>query len=279
MASVDSLVSADWLKGNLDRSDVKILDGTWIMPGSDPALPNGFIPGAQIFDVDEIAAPSTMAHMLPSSELFCEHVSAMGIKNSDHVIIYDRHGFRTAPRVWWTFKMFGHEKLSILNGGLPAWINAGFGVSARPDKPKKRSRYKAQRPSSKVASMSDILSVSGAVSTILDARSLGRFVGTEAEPRAGLRSGRIPGSQSCPFSSIVTADGFLKSDSELGKLFGALDTDLTSSIITTCGSGITAAGLAFALERIGAKDVAVYDGSWTEWGASDAPVETGHSHG
>jgi len=275
MASVDSLVSASWLNENLDRPDIKVLDGTWVMPGNETRLPEGFIPGAQIFDIDRIAAPSSMAHMLPTASIFSENVSGMGISERDHVIVYDRHGLFSSPRVWWTFKMFGHENISILNGGLPAWINEGFSVSSGPAKSKTRSKYKPKPPSSKVTTLFDILSAQGANSQIIDARSRGRFEGTEPEPRKGLRSGRIPGSLSCPFPSIKTPDGFLKSDKELGLLFEASGVDMNAPVITTCGSGITAAGLAFALDRLGAANVSVYDGSWTEWGASDAPVETG----
>ena len=274
MANLDSLVSVDWLAANIGRDDVKVVDATWCMPSEDAPLPGQFIPGAHVFDVDEVAdLTSPMKHMLPPANIFEAAMSDMGIANNDHVIVYDSHGFRAAPRTWWTFRMFGHDNISILDGGLPAWIKAGHKTAPKLASATAPSFYKAKHPIAKVISQSDILSLLVTEPQIADARSFGRFSGTEPEPRTGLRSGHIPGATSLPFGSIRDANANLKSLPDLGDIVGRTGLDLDKPIITTCGSGITAAGLAFALYLLGAKDVCVYDGSWTEWGGSDVPVE------
>lgn len=266
------LVTVDWLAGNIRREDVKVLDGTWLMPGENSDLPNGYISGAQVFDVDEIASPHpTLKHMLPSTKTFINAVSNMGIDEDDIVIIYDRHGVRTAPRVWWTFKVFGHEKVYVLDGGLPAWIRAEHSISSTPAEPLKISEYSISGAILGVVSQEGILENLG-TEQIVDARSSGRFYGTEPEPRAGLRSGHIPGSCSLPISTLWTKDGYFKSLTEIADIVGASGIDLSKPIITTCGSGITAAGIALNLYRLGARDIRIYDGSWAEWGASNAPI-------
>lgn len=271
---MDLLISVEWLVENATREDIKILDGTWGMAGEQLPLRNTFIPGAQFFDIDEIAdLSSPMKHMLPSKATFSAAMSYMGIRNSDHIIVYDRHGFRAAPRLWWTLKSFGHEKVSILDGGLPAWIRAGQNVSGKAFKPERKTEYKVPHQVTGVTSMAEIVALLPQNPQIIDARSEGRFYGTEAEPRAGLRSGHIPGSLSLPFGDIRTPKGNLKDLESLASLVGQAGIDLSKPIITTCGSGITAAGLAFIFHRLGAKEVSVYDGSWVEWGASDAPIE------
>ena len=243
------------------------------MKGESDPLPGQFIDGAQLFDIDEVADPnSQMKHMLPSSGDFAEAASKLGLYNEDHIVIYDRHGVRAAPRVWWMFQMFGHKRISILDGGLPAWLGAGYETVDKPAPPQSRSAYLCKPALSGVVSQSDILGQLQQSPQILDARSDGRFFGASPEPRAGLRSGHIPGSRCLPYTSILTSEKRLKPLSELAKLVETTNADLESPIITTCGSGVTAAALAFALHLLSAKDVSVYDGSWTEWGASDAPV-------
>ena len=274
MAALDSLVSADWLHSNLSQADLKIFDATWVLPGDKTEFPGGFIPGAQFFDIDLIAAPSEMAHMLPPRDLFDQHMSKFGLKPDDRVVVYDRHGLFSAPRVWWTFKMFGHDSVAILNGGLPAWIKAGYPVHDQ-SKPAVESRYVSEGCSAGIVSADEIAGLLPSRPKILDARPEGRFTGQTPEPRAGLRSGRIPGSLNLPLSNLKTADGMLRPDSELREIIALLNLEPHQPIITSCGSGITAAGLAFVLDRLGFQDVAVYDGSWTEWGASDLPIETG----
>ncbi len=271
------LISVDWLAANLSRPNVKVLDGTWIMPGTNPDMADGFIPGAQFFDIDLIAdLASPMKHMLPPARIFEAAMDDMGIKNGDSVIVYDRLGTRSSPRLWWTFRMFGHANVAVLNGGLPAWIKAGYSISETQGKAVSKTAYTVGPALSGVTSMDELAALLGSGMQIVDARSQGRFYGTEAEPRAGLRSGHIPGSLSWPVSEIW--DGiYLKDEGILSSQIKDLGVNINAPIITTCGSGITAAALALALEIVGAADVSVYDGSWTEWGASRAPVTTGES--
>lgn len=272
---MDLLVTTDWLEQNISRDDVKILDGTWVLPADKDKLASGYISGAQAFDIDAIAdLSSPMKHMLPSAEVFNKAVSDMGIHNSDHVICYDRHGMFSSPRLWWTFMTFGHEKVSVLNGGLPAWLAASHKVSQSPAQRQTSTDYKSSKPIIKASNKSGVLAALNKDIQIIDARPAGRFQGTTPEPRAGLRSGRIPGSLSLPFTHLKTSEGFLKPHLELASIVGAAGIDLNKPIITSCGSGITAAGLAFVFHQLGAKDISVYDGSWTEWGASHAPIET-----
>ena len=272
---MDLLVTADWLAENLEREDIKVLDGTWVLPSDEPNLLSAYIPGAQIFDIDKVAdLTSPMKHMLPPNDVFVQAVSDMGIKPTDHVICYDRHGLFSSPRLWWTFMTFGHDKVSVLNGGLPAWIQAGHKTSLEPETRKgTSSHYKTNSAIIPVMHKSCVMNAIDDDIQIIDARPAGRFHGTSPEPREGLRSGRIPGSYSLPFGDLKTADGHLKPLAELAERVGAVGIDLTKPIITSCGSGITAAGLAFVFHRLGASDIRLYDGSWAEWGASEAPIE------
>lgn len=275
MSVTELLVDTDWLQRNLSNPEIVVLDGTWVMPGSTVILPNGYIPGAQFFDIDEIANEHpTLTHMLPSPQQFQTAMETMGIRNDHHVICYDRRGVASAPRLWWTLRMFGHEKVSVLDGGLPAWIKAGHKVSNKVATPKEKSTYKTGSPLNGVISMPEILEMLGNSPQIVDTRPTGRFVGTTPEPRPGLRSGRIPGSQSLPYKDCIEDKSFLELQ-ELRGMVDALDLDFSRPIITSCGSGVAACGVAFILARLGTENVRVYDGSWSEWGASDAPIETG----
>lgn len=271
---MDLLVTADWLAENLHREDVKVLDGTWVLPGDEAKLAAGYIPEAQIFDIDRIAdLSSPMKHMLPSAESFTKAVSDMGLKTSDHIICYDRHGLFSSPRVWWTFMTYGHGKVSILEGGLPAWIKSGYDVSLEPAPGNASSQFQTADPYIHVTDKERVIRAIDEDIQIVDARPAGRFHGTSPEPRAGLRSGRIPQSYSLPFGTLKTANGHFKPLNELAQVVDAAGIDLSKPIITSCGSGITAAGLAFVFHRLGAKNISLYDGSWAEWGASDAPLE------
>jgi len=273
MAVVEHVVTTEWLAANLKRADVKIIDGTWIMPGTFPNLVQGYIPNAQHFDIDGIATSHPdLKHMLPSPGQFENAMDQMGILHSDHVICYDRFGVFSSPRLWWTFKMFGHERVSILDGGLPDWIESDQEISPNPARPQKTTGYEAKSPLIGVISMNDILAELKHNPQIIDARSLGRFLGKDPEPRDNLKSGRIPGSRSMPFSKQIQ-NGKLKPHSDLVQNIKNTEIDLTKPIITTCGSGVTAAGLAFIFTLLGANDIRVYDGSWSEWGASEAPIE------
>ena len=272
---MDLLVTPDWLAKHIHRKDITVLDGTWVLPADEANLARGYIPGAQIFDIDAIAdLSSSMAHMLSSPDVFAKAVSNMGVINTDHIICYDRHGLFSSPRVWWNFMTFGHEKVSVLDGGLPAWIKAGGAITETPSALPAKSSFDTWPALIKVTDQACVNRAIDQDIQIVDARSAGRFHGTSPEPRPGLRSGHIPGSYSLPFGSLKTADGYFKPLSELAEIVGAAGIDLSKPIITSCGSGITAAGLAFVFHRLGAKDISLYDGSWAEWGASDAPIET-----
>jgi thiosulfate/3-mercaptopyruvate sulfurtransferase len=268
----DPLVTIDWLKANLDA--VKVIDGTWSMPNDASDLPSGYIPNSSIFDLDIIAnLDSDLSHMLPSADVFAEAIGAMGITMDDTVVVYDRHGVFSSPRVWWTFKMFGHKAVYVLDGGLPAWIAAGHEVEAALAETTK-SFYKISPACTKVATIDDVLRAVKTDTQIVDARPAGRFKGHSPEPRENLASGHMPGAINVPFGMLRTPSSHFRPLSEIAQMFQ--DVDLTAPIITTCGSGITAAGLAFNLARLGADDVSVYDGSWAEYGArQDVPVVKG----
>jgi len=271
---MDLLVTSDWLAKNIEYQNIKVLDGTWVLPADEANLASGFIPNAQIFDIDVIAdLNSSMKHMLSPAGLFAKTISQMGIANTDHVICYDRHGLFSSPRVWWTFMTFGHSNVSILDGGLPAWIKAGYKTMDRPASISPQTSYATGTALIEVTNQACVIDAIDKDVQIIDARPAGRFYGTSPEPRADLRSGHIPGSYSLPFGTLKTSDGFYKPLNELADIVTAAGIDLNKPMITSCGSGITAAGIAFVLHRLGAKDISLYDGSWAEWGASDAPIE------
>ena len=272
----DPMVSVDWLAENIHIENVLAIDATWSMPGQVSPLPGTYIDGVR-FDIDKIAdTTSDFAHTLPSQEKFEAEVRKLGINNDTHIIAYDRHGLFSAPRAWWMFRVMGHEKVSVLDGGLPAWIKAGRETTDT-YREQKSGNFKAKFQPGLFKRTADIVNgLNG--EQILDARPKGRFEGSSPEPRAGLSSGHMPGASSVPFSELKSTDGSLKSQSELQDIFAARQTDLTDPIITTCGSGITACGIAISLARLGAWDVAVYDGSWTEWASTDGcPIEKAHS--
>ena len=276
---LDSLVSTEWLANHLGEPDLRILDGSWHMPQArrDPAreFQDVHLPGAVFFDIDGIAdASSGLPHMLPSPDVFAKAVGALGIGDDDRVVVYDSRGVVSAARVWWTFRAFGHDAIAVLDGGLPKWRAEGRpvgGGGANPTPRRFTARFRREL-------LRDVAQMKANLGTrheqVLDARSRGRFAGTEPEPRAGLRGGHIPGSLSLPYDELHAADGTLRPPDALRDAFVAARLDLARPVVTTCGSGITASVLALALHRVGRPDVAVYDGSWTEWASrGDTPVE------
>ncbi|SET60852.1 3-mercaptopyruvate sulfurtransferase [Oceanicella actignis] len=275
------LVSTEWLAEHLSAPDVKVLDASWHMPDSGRDARAEFaaahIPGAQFFDIDEIAdTRSSLPHMAPPPEKFVSRVRKLGVGDGHRVVIYDQAGIFSAPRAWWLFRLFGHRDVAVLDGGLPRWIAEGRPVEDLPATPRDR-HFTARRDASLVR---DVTQVAQAVKLgseqIVDARSPGRFRGDEPEPRPGLRSGHIPGAINLHYRELLTEDGRMKPPAELRAAFEAAGVDLSRPVITSCGSGVTAAILSLALELIGHRDHALYDGSWAEWGAyPDLKVERG----
>lgn len=275
----DWFVSTAWLGEHLKSPEVAIVDASWYLPNAGRDAHAEYlashIPGAVFFDIDAIAdRTTTLPHMLPTPADFARMVGALGINDQMTIVIYDEPGLFSAPRVRWTFRAMGAEKVRILAGGGARWRKEG-----RPLEKGAVHRAPAHfRTRFDPAAVVDFGSVDrrrrDAETVIVDARPAGRFAGREPEPRPGLRPGHIPGSLNVPSGSVV-ANGEMKPAAELRKLFAEAGVDLESPIITSCGSGITAAALALALEIAGARKVAVYDGSWAEWGArAGAAVET-----
>lgn len=273
-----ALVSTPWLRDHLDDPDLRILDASWYMAaaGRDARaeFAAGHIPGARFFDIDEVADLSRpLPHMLPSPRDFEVHVAALGIRNDHHVVVYDGAGVFSSPRVWWTFRTFGHARVSILQGGLPAWRGEGHPLST--DTPTSiPGRYTATLQPQLVRDLEQVRAlVAQQPERVVDARSHGRFMGTAPEPRPGLKSGHMPGSLNLPFDQLLTPQGALRPNEALAALFRDAGVELNTQTVTTCGSGLTAAILALALFELGAPEAAVYDGSWTEWaGRSDTEV-------
>lgn len=276
----DSLVETTWLAERLVAPDIRILDCSYYLPNQTGDARADYsdchIPGAQFFDIDEIAdTASPLPHMLPSQELFASRMRKMGIGDGSKIICYDSKGMVFAARVWWTFRVFGHRDVAILNGGLPKWLREGRPTEARAPAPRER-HFTARTDNTLVRDFDQVrANIASRTAIVLDARAPGRFQGHEPEPRAGLRSGHIPGSANLPYADLFDAKtGTILAATSLREKFIAHGVTPARPVITTCGSGISAAALAFALHLIGHKDVAVYDGSWAEWGSrADAPIE------
>ncbi|MBB5515198.1 thiosulfate/3-mercaptopyruvate sulfurtransferase [Rubricella aquisinus] len=279
--SASPLVSTDWLERHLGAPDVRVLDASWYLPaeGRDGRAEYGqrHIPGARYFDIDEISdSSSDLPHMAPPVEKFISRMRAMGIGDGHRVIVYDGAGMFSAPRVWWLFRHFGKEDVAVLDGGLPKWIAEGRQTEDLP--PLMRDRhFTARRNASLVRDVTQVArSVKLKDEQIVDARSPARYRGEEPEPRPGLRAGHIPGSLNVYYRDLLTEQGTLKSRDQLRDVFERAGVDLARPITTTCGSGVTASILALALDVLGHKQTAVYDGSWSEWGMyPDLKVETG----
>lgn len=270
------LVSPEWLMEHLDT--VVVLDASWHMPdtGRDPdaEFAASHIPGAQRFDIDKIADPdSPLPHTLPTPEAFAVAVGAMGIGNDTTVVVYEAGALFAAPRAWWMFRVMGHDAM-MLDGGLVRWRDRGLPVEAGHAVPRAAKPFTAHLRRGLLATAEDVERAL-ARGVVADARSPERFEGRAPEPRPGVRSGHMPGARNVHYATLVDANGSLKGEAELRAAFESAGIDLEKPIVTSCGSGVTAAVVAMALGKLGVS-AAVYDGSWTDWGADLArPVATG----
>ena len=276
-----TLVSTQWLAAHLRDPDLRILDASWYMP-ADQRNPKAeylerHIPGARFFDIDEISdLRSDLPHMAPTVEKFMSRMRAMGVGDGHQVVVYDGSGLFSAARVWWLFRLMGKTDVAVLDGGLPKWVAEGRPVND--DDPVIRDRHMTVTRQNNL--VKDVTQVARAAKlgdhVIVDARAAERFRGEVPEPRPGLRSDHIPGARNVPFKTLLNADGTMKDIAAQRDVFVAAGVDLSKPVITSCGSGVTAAVLALALERIGKRDHSIYDGSWSEWGMyADLPIATG----
>ena len=278
---MNSLIEIDWLKKNLNNPEIKIIDGTWHMPGSGI---NGFdifkekhIPNAIFIDLDEVSdINSDLPHMMPDENYFSEKISSLGISNNDHLIIYDMYGMFSAARIWFMFKAFGHNNISLLNGGFPAWLDSGGEVSNKINN-LKTTIYKGKLNKLLIADYQQVLeNLTNQKYLVLDARSPERFSGISEEPRPGMKSGHIPKSKNLYFNDLIDQDTkkFIKKE-EIENLIKKSGIDINKDIICSCGSGVTACIIKFAIELISKnKNIKIYDGSWSEWGTKeDSPYE------
>ena len=277
----DPLVSAAWLAERLGRADVQILDGSWFMPAEGRSghaeYLEAHIPGAVFFDIDANADRTVdLPHMLPTSEAFAAMAGRLGLTRDATIVAYDSFGVRAAARVWWTLRVMGFPDVRVLDGGLKAWRAAGLPLEAGDVTPAPailEPRFDAEL----VRGLADVRAIVDAGSAqMVDARGAARFRGEAPEPRAGLKSGHMPGARNLPFDTLLTGEGTMKPADEVAALFKAASVDLDQPIVTTCGSGVTASVLALGLARIGRERTPVYDGSWSEWGGlAEVPIVTG----
>jgi thiosulfate/3-mercaptopyruvate sulfurtransferase len=281
-AHPEALVSTGWLAAHLGDPHVRIVDASFKLPGIVPTAREDYdsahIPGAVFFDIDDIAQPGTsLPHMIPPPELFARKMEALGIGDDDRVVAYDSAGLSSAGRAWWMLRLFGHHGVAILDGGLPKWRADGRPTNTAVPSPPQRHFTAVFDPSLVRDKKALLENLSAHAEQVVDARSSGRFDGTAEETRPGLRRGHIPGSRNLPYDRVTDQNTReLRNPEELTMIFRSAGVRLDRPIVTSCGSGVTACALAFALHLIGHSGAAVYDGSWSEWGLpGDTPVETG----
>ena len=282
MANTDPLVSTQWLADHLKDPRVKLLDASFKMPGVTPLPKDDYlkshIPGAAYFDVDGVADhSSSLPHMFPNAEQFGRDVGALGVGNGDIVVLYDSGSWVAAPRAWWMFLSFGHADVRVLDGGLKKWVAEGRAVESGEVR-RAATRYAATFDAGRVRGKQQLLdNLRSKREQVIDARTRDRFEGSVKEPWPGRRSGRIPGSYNMPYGELIDAKtGTMKPLSELRAAFANAGVNLDKPMLTSCGSGVSAAVLTLALYRLGVDNPALYDGSWAEWGLPDGPeIATG----
>jgi len=275
------LVSTNWLRQHLTDPNVVVLDGSYYLANAkrdaEAEFVAGHVPGAQRFDIDAISDKSNpLPHMLPSPEQFAVQVGALGVGDGTMIVIYDGIGLYGAARVWWTFRAFGAEQVFVLDGGMPKWKAENLPLEAGAAKSRARQTFTPKFNRALVASIDDVQKVLlDKTAQVVDARAADRFRGEAPEPRAGLRGGHMPGSFNVPFGQVLQ-DGRLAAPDKIAAAFRQAGVDLDKPVVTSCGSGVTASILSFAIDALGKQPSRVYDGSWSEWGARpDTPVVTG----
>jgi thiosulfate/3-mercaptopyruvate sulfurtransferase len=274
------IVSTAWLAENLAAADLRILDASYYMPADrlDPGaiFQQAHIPGARFFDIEHIADPDTdLPHMVPSAGRFARLVAALGVSSSDRVVFYDQKGIFSAPRGWWMMRLFGHEQAAVLDGGLPKWRAEGRPLDQGTPPPATPGQFRPDLGAARLRGIGDMLdNVSTQRELVLDARAAGRFTGAAPEPRPGLPSGHIPGAHSLPASELLAPDQTLLPAEALRARFAQAGADGARPIVTSCGTGVSAAILTLGLAVAGLPEGALYDGSWTEWASrADTPKE------
>ena len=271
----DPIVSCAWLAERLEAPDIRCVDATWFLPGDARDAKALFaerrIPGAVFFPIDEIAdTDTTLPHMLPSPEKFSARMRKMGIGDGNRVVVYDNQGLFSSARVWWTFRVMGHEDVVVLDGGFPAWERGSYPIETGPPQQRMERHFTARFRADLVRNLEDMQRIAAnGGSPVFDARPAPRFRGEADEPRPGVKSGHMPGSRSVPSAALVDENGILKSPADLKRIFAEAGADTSRPAVCSCGSGVTAAVIALALARLGRWDASIYDGAWAEWGSRD----------
>jgi thiosulfate/3-mercaptopyruvate sulfurtransferase len=276
---MEMLVSTEWLAGELGKPDLVVFDCSTFLPNEPGNKHDAFraarIPGARLFDIDRIADDETdLPHMVPTPAKFARMVGALGVSNDSRVVFYDQHGLRGSPRGWWMMRLFGHDRVAVLDGGLPAWVKEGRPVETGEAPAPPAAVFVPDFRASMLAGIGDVKRiVQDGSALIVDARAKGRFDGTAPEPRAGMPSGHMPGAANVPVSEMAGPDGRAKDPATLRAIFAAAGATGGRPVVTSCGSGVTACVLAFGMVRAGLPEPAVYDGSWTEWASRPETIK------
>lgn len=275
------LVTTDWLAAELGKPDLVVFDATKYLPNENKdgraEFLRAHIPGARYFDIDEAADPDTdLPHMVPTPGRFAKLLGAWGVSNASRVVFYDQKGLASAARGWWLMGLFGHDNAAVLDGGLPKWQREGRAIADGEPPTPRPATFRPDYRAARLRGVGDLLgNVATQAELVLDARAAGRFTGQTPEPRAGMRSGHIPGSASLPYTDLLNPDGTFRPVDAVRTRLAQAGVDGTRPVVTSCGSGVTACILTLGLRLAGLPEGAVYDGSWTEWGGrADTPVAT-----